>query len=178
MSDQAPSEATPPAIPTPPRPMRRALIAGAAIVVLGIGGFLAYFIPTHLTNASAGAASDPTKTGCPSAAAPPHWATATTTVTDKQEGMTIQAHVGDTVDFVLPANKFTWTYVAATDRAVQVQSPGGYYDPARTACVWRLKPSATGTNILTFQRRMLCPPHATLICSDIVISWRYVLNTQ
>ncbi|MBA3827207.1 MAG: hypothetical protein H0X24_25350, partial [Ktedonobacterales bacterium] len=139
---------------------------------------LAYLIPSRLASSTAGTASDPQKTGCPSASARPGWSAANTIVTEGQEGTTIQAHVGDTIDFRLSAQKFSWNYVPSADRSVAAQTPAGYYDPGLNDCVWRLKATAAGQTIVAFDRRMLCPPHTSHICSDIVISWRYVLNTQ
>jgi len=176
MSEQFPPATSSSAVPATRGP-RRALIAGAATAVVAVGGLLAYLIPNHGGSAS-GTKSDPNKTGCPSASAPPQWSAAKVTVTEGQANATIPVHVGDTVDFRLPAQKFSWDYVPGTERTVTAQSPVGYYDPSLNDCIWRLKVTTAGQSLVTFNRRMLCPPHSSLICSDIVISWRYLLNAQ
>jgi hypothetical protein len=177
MSEQENPTAPTTAAPTA-RGSRRALITGAAVVVLAIGGLLAFVIPNHGLGKAAGSPSDPEKTGCPSSAAPPQWAAAKVVVGEGQVNQTIPVHVGDTVDFRLPGNKFRWDYVPSSDRIIAMESPAGYYDSSLSDCVWRVQVNATGQTIITFDRRMLCPPGSSLICSDIVIGWRYVLNAQ
>ena len=156
-------------------------IGATLVVVLGAGVF---FGVSHLRgNANSATTTDPTKTGCPSAAAVPQWPQAANkTVTFQNVGQTINASVGDIIEFdlstTIPDSNYRsrWSLVAPAARNVQGMNPGGYANSAQTACVWRFKVTGAGQDVFTFYRQVLC--HPGQLCPPIMIDFRFPLQAQ
>lgn len=171
-------EAPPPVSPSPPqrRGRRTAFITvGAVVVAAGIA--LAAILPGRL----AGSHSTPgaTRNGCPPATAPANPPTPNDIFTYSTDlGKTVQAHVGDIISIILPAN-FVWEYRNTVSTSLALASPlanEGYYDSSRQACIWNFKAISAGQNTLEFPRRMLCDPGRP--CSGIEIEIPVAIDVQ
>ena len=178
-------------IPPPPSladvPKRRTSLARnigigiTLVVVLGAGVF---FGISHLRgNVSSATTTDPAKTGCPSTAAVPQWPQAANqTIISQQVGQTINASVGDIIEFDLatsiPNSNYhsRWNLDVPAAHNVQAMSPGGYANSAHTACVWRFKVTGAGQDILTFFRQVLC--QSGQLCPPVMIEFRFPLQVQ
>jgi hypothetical protein len=172
MEEQAPPPVAPPTPAPATRPTRTIVISAVAGVVLVVGIITAIVLPGRL-RASASSASDPTKTGCPSAAAVPQWPNAANeTVHEGDVNTTTNAAVNDTIEFDLPSG-FRWN-VESTSRALQALTPAGYYNPTGALCIWRFKATTSGQAVVKFSRQPLCGKGS--ICPPIIVSPVYVID--
>lgn len=163
-----PSEAA--ASPFPWR-ARRGLIIGAAVIAILAAIGLAIFLPKQLkpTTTTPGITSG--STGCPVNAAPPTWPhPATVTLTEHNVDSVTSLKTGDTVEVALGhGDQFRWRLQAADH--FQTLTPAGYFDPVRTACVWRFTASSPGPATLSFTRQPVCAPKVA--CPPIIIDYRF-----
>lgn len=166
---------SPPILETAPRSKAPRVVAiGAVAVVIALSVLLAVVLPGRL-NGTTSAASDPTKTGCPSAAAAPHWPQAANeTLTQTVLNQNTSAAVGDTLEFDLPTG-FRWNLESAP-RTMQTLAPAGYYDPTLKDCVWRLKATSAGQSEVTFTRQPLCLKNT--LCPPIIINYTFAVTVH
>jgi|GEM_PF-2624115 len=171
----------PPTSTFPPNPRRRrvglALSAGAVAVVLGT---LTALIPGHLglpipsTTAPTSITNDALKTGCPGTAQDPKWTKAANiTIHDSDANNITNAHIGDTIQVLLPAG-YRWAALSNAEQPLHLESPMGYYDSAAKICGWHYSVVSAGATILQFTRQPIC--QAGKACSPLVITYRFVVN--
>lgn len=94
--------------------------------------------------------------GCPSDAivtGTPLHANVTLKITDINS--TVVAHVGDTIEVLLPFGQ-KWTGPSAIPTNLQEQQPTGYASATDNVCVWHFVAQKTGTAKLDFASQALC----------------------
>lgn len=97
-----------------------------------------------------------TANGCPSdtvVSTAPSRPDVTVKLTDKNT--TINAHVGNMIEFDLPFG-LAWGAPNTSPSVLQLQTPAGYAWPTSKACVWRFTAQSSGTTHVNFPARALC----------------------
>lgn len=117
-----------------------------------------------------------TANGCPSN-------TAVTTAPSKPDimvkltdnGTTINAHVGNVIEFDLPFGR-AWAGPSASLGVLELQTPAGYAWQANKACVWRFTAQGTGTTQVGFSARALCKKGE--FCSQLIQDVPFTISVK
>ncbi len=97
-----------------------------------------------------------TANGCPSdtvISTAPSKPDVTVKLTDN--GTTVNAHVGNVIEFDLPFGR-AWGGPTTSLGVLELQTPAGYAWQANKVCVWRFTAQGTGTTRVDFSARALC----------------------
>ena len=97
------------------------------------------------------------------------------TVNLANNGTTINAQVGNVIEFDLPFGR-AWAGPSSSSGMLVLQMPAGYAWQANKVCVWRFTVQGTGTTQVAFSARPMCKKGE--FCSQLVQDVPFTISVK
>jgi hypothetical protein len=97
------------------------------------------------------------------------------TVKPTDHSSTINAHVGNVIEFDLPFG-LAWAGPSTSLGVLELQTPAGYAWPANKVCVWRFTAQSTGTTQVNFSARPMCKKG--LFCPQYMLDAPFTISVK